>query len=126
MKFGIGMYSTQKPPDSVRPHRELHEDMLRQARLADKVGLDSFWIAEHHFAEDGYAAAVIPICTAILGATQLLTAGTSIAIASFYNPIRLHSSLDNLPSRSAQLARVRNQSSTAFTGSSRPVSLKIS
>jgi len=89
MKFGIGMYSTQKPPDSARPHRELYEDMLRQARLADKVGLDSFWIAEHHFAEDGYAAAVIPICAAILGATQRLIAGTSIAIASFYHPIRL-------------------------------------
>ena len=35
--------------------------MLRQARFAEEVGLDSFWIAEHHFAEDGYAAAVIPV-----------------------------------------------------------------
>jgi len=89
MKFGIGMFSTQRPPDSSRTHRELYEDMLRQARLAEKVGLDSVWIAEHHFAEDGYAAAVIPVCAAILGATVRLTAGTSIAIASFYNPIRL-------------------------------------
>ena len=89
MRFGIGMYSTQKPPGSKRPHRELYEDMLRQARLAEKVGLDSFWIAEHHFAEDGYAAAVIPICAAVLGATERLIAGTSIAIASFYDPIRL-------------------------------------
>ncbi|HVD48021.1 MAG TPA: LLM class flavin-dependent oxidoreductase [Candidatus Limnocylindria bacterium] len=89
MRFGVGMYSTQKPPDSDRPHRDLYEDMLRQARLAEKVGLDSFWIAEHHFAEDGYAAAVIPICAAVLGATERLIAGTSIAIASFYNPIRL-------------------------------------
>ena len=45
MRFGVGMYSTQKPPDSDRPHRDLYEDMLRQARLAEKVGLDSFWIA---------------------------------------------------------------------------------
>jgi alkanesulfonate monooxygenase SsuD/methylene tetrahydromethanopterin reductase-like flavin-dependent oxidoreductase (luciferase family) len=63
--------------------------MLRQARIAEEVGLDSFWIAEHHFAEDGYAAAVIPICSAVLGATSRLVAGTSIAIASFYHPIRL-------------------------------------
>jgi alkanesulfonate monooxygenase SsuD/methylene tetrahydromethanopterin reductase-like flavin-dependent oxidoreductase (luciferase family) len=63
--------------------------MLRQARIADDAGLDSFWIAEHHFAEDGYAAAVIPVCAAILGATKRLIAGTSIAIASFYHPIRL-------------------------------------
>jgi alkanesulfonate monooxygenase SsuD/methylene tetrahydromethanopterin reductase-like flavin-dependent oxidoreductase (luciferase family) len=89
MKFGIGMYSAQKPPDSPRTHRELYEDMLRHARLAEEVGLDSFWIAEHHFAEDGYAAAVIPVCAAVLGATDRLIAGTSVAIASFYNPIRL-------------------------------------
>ena len=89
MRFGIGMYSAQKPPGSRRSHRELYEDMLRQARLADAAGLDSFWIAEHHFAEDGYSAAVIPVCAAVLGATQRLIAGTSVAIASFYNPVRL-------------------------------------
>lgn len=89
MRFGIGMYSAQKPPGSRRSHRELYEDMLRQARLADAAGLDSFWIAEHHFAEDGYAAAVIPVCAGVLGATQRLIAGTSVAIASFYNPVRL-------------------------------------
>jgi alkanesulfonate monooxygenase SsuD/methylene tetrahydromethanopterin reductase-like flavin-dependent oxidoreductase (luciferase family) len=83
------MYSTQRPPDSPRTHRELYEDMLRQARFAEEVGLDSFWIAEHHFADDGYAAAVIPVCAAVLGATDRLIAGTSVAIASFYNPIRL-------------------------------------
>jgi len=63
--------------------------MLHQARIAEEVGLDSFWIAEHHFAEDGYAAAVIPVCAAVLGATDRLIAGTSVAIASFYNPVRL-------------------------------------
>jgi alkanesulfonate monooxygenase SsuD/methylene tetrahydromethanopterin reductase-like flavin-dependent oxidoreductase (luciferase family) len=89
MKFGVGMYSAQKPPRSVRPYRALYEDMLRQARLAEAVGLDSFWIAEHHFCEDGYAAAVLPVCAAVLGSTQRLVAGTAVAIASFYNPIRL-------------------------------------
>jgi len=63
--------------------------MLHQARIAEEVGLDSFWIAEHHFAEDGYAPAVIPVCAAVLGATDRLIAGTSVAIASFYNPVRL-------------------------------------
>ena len=89
MRFGIGMYSTQRPTGSSATHRELYADMLRQARLAESVGLDSFWIAEHHFAEDGYAAAVIPICAAVLGATRRLVAGTAVAIASFYNPVRL-------------------------------------
>src|SRR5256885_14612300 len=89
MRVGIGMYSTQRPPDSVRMHRQLYGDLLREALLAEEVGLDSFWIAEHHFAGDGYAAAVIPVCAAVLGATHRLIAGTSVAIASFYNPLRL-------------------------------------
>lgn len=89
MRFGIGMYSTQRPPDSPYTHRELFADMLRQAKMADDAGLDSFWIAEHHFAEDGYVPAVIPVCAAVLAATKHLVAGTSIAIASFYHPIRL-------------------------------------
>lgn len=89
MRFGIGMYSAQKPPGSHRPHVELYADMLRQARLAETVGLDSFWIAEHHFADDGYSASVIPVCASVLGATQRLIAGTSVAIASFYYPLRL-------------------------------------
>lgn len=89
MRFGVGMYSAQKPAGSPRPHGELYADMLRQARLAETVGLDSFWIAEHHFAEDGYAPAVIPVCAAVLASTRRLVAGTAVAIASFYNPVRL-------------------------------------
>jgi len=89
VRFGVGMYSAQRPPGSPFTHRELYDDMLRQARLAEDVSLDSFWIAEHHFAGDGYAAAVIPVCAAVLGATHRLIAGTSVAIASFYNPLRL-------------------------------------
>ena len=89
MKFGVGMYSAQRPADSTRSFADLYADMLRQAKLAEDVGLDSFWIAEHHFAEDGYAPSVLPVCAAVLGATTRLTAGTAVAIASFYNPVRL-------------------------------------
>ena len=89
MKFGVGMYSAQLPPGSSRTFTDLYRDMLRQARLAEEVGLDSFWIAEHHFAEDGYAPAILPVCAAVLASTKRLVAGTAVAIASFYHPIRL-------------------------------------
>lgn len=89
MKFGVGMYSAQRPEGSKRSFADLYADMIRQARLAEEVGLDSFWIAEHHFAEDGYVPAVLPVCAAVLASTRRLVAGTAVAIASFYNPIRL-------------------------------------
>ena len=89
MKFGVGMYSAQRPEGSSRSFGDLYADMIRQARLAEEVGLDSFWIAEHHFAVDGYAPAILPVCAAVLASTRRLTAGTAVAIASFYHPIRL-------------------------------------
>jgi len=89
VKFGVGMYSAQRPPGSARSFTDLYADMLRQAKLAEEVGLDSFWIAEHHFAEDGYVPAVLPVCAAVLASTTRLTAGTAVAIASFYHPVRL-------------------------------------
>ena len=89
MKFGVGMYSAQRPAGSSRSFSDLYADMLRQGRLAEEVGLDSFWIAEHHFAEDGYAPAIMPVCAAVLASTHRLVAGTAVAIASFYHPIRL-------------------------------------
>jgi alkanesulfonate monooxygenase SsuD/methylene tetrahydromethanopterin reductase-like flavin-dependent oxidoreductase (luciferase family) len=89
MKFGVGMYSAQRPPASKRSFSDLYADMLRQARLAEEVGLDSFWIAEHHFAEDGYVPAILPVCAAVLASTKRLVAGTAVAIASFYDPVRL-------------------------------------
>lgn len=89
MRFGVGMYSAQRPPGSKRSFGDLYADMLRQARLAEEVGLDSFWIAEHHFAEDGYVPAILPVCAAVLASTRRLVAGTAVAIASFYHPIRL-------------------------------------
>ena len=89
MKFGVGMYSAQRPSGSKRSFSDLYADMLRQARLAEEVGLDSFWIAEHHFAEDGYVPAILPVCAAVLASTTRLVAGTAVAIASFYHPLRL-------------------------------------
>jgi alkanesulfonate monooxygenase SsuD/methylene tetrahydromethanopterin reductase-like flavin-dependent oxidoreductase (luciferase family) len=37
MKFGVGMYSAQKPPDSSRPFADLYADMIRQAKLAEEI-----------------------------------------------------------------------------------------
>lgn len=89
MRFGVGLFSGQRPPGSSRTHAELYRDMLDHASLADQVGLDSFWLSEHHFASDGYHPAVLPLSGALLATTNRLKIGTSILIASLYNPLRL-------------------------------------
>src|SRR5713101_9593877 len=105
MRFGVGDFSGQRPPSSGAPatesresapararpvtHRQLYAEMLEQSELIEAAGLDSMWVSEHHFAEDGYMPGVLPIAAALLGRTSRLIVGTDRLAASLHNPIRL-------------------------------------
>ena len=40
-------------PTQARTVPELYKHILAQAELADRLGYDTFWVAEHHFHEYG-------------------------------------------------------------------------
>jgi alkanesulfonate monooxygenase SsuD/methylene tetrahydromethanopterin reductase-like flavin-dependent oxidoreductase (luciferase family) len=89
MRFGVGDFSGQRPPGSPVTHGQLYEEMLDQAELIEAAGLDSMWVSEHHFAEDGYMPSVLPIVAALLARTARITVATDRLAASLHNPIRL-------------------------------------
>ncbi len=89
MRFGVGDFSGQRPPGSTADHRQLYAELQEQAFLIEAGGLDSMWVSEHHFAEDGYMAAVLPIVSALLARTQRITVATDRLAASLYDPVRL-------------------------------------
>ena len=89
MKFGVGDFSGQRPRESPVAHRQLYAELLDQAELIEAAGLDSMWVSEHHFAEDGYMPAVLPIVAALLARTGRVTMGTDRLAASLHDPIRL-------------------------------------
>jgi alkanesulfonate monooxygenase SsuD/methylene tetrahydromethanopterin reductase-like flavin-dependent oxidoreductase (luciferase family) len=89
LRFGVGDFSGQLPPGSPNTFPELYSELIDQARLMDELGLDSMWLSEHHFAEDGYWPSVLVVIAALLSNTRRLYVGTNRGLASFYNPIRL-------------------------------------
>ena len=89
MWFGVGDFSGQRPQGSSANHRELYAEMLDQAELIEAARLDSLWVSEHHFAEDGYMPAVLPIVAAVLGRTSRITVATDRLAASLHSPVRL-------------------------------------
>ena len=89
MRFGVGDFSGQRPPGSAVEHRQLYAELLDQAALIEVAGLDSMWVSEHHFAEDGYMPSVLPIVAALLARTQRITVATDRLAASLYDPVRL-------------------------------------
>jgi hypothetical protein len=86
MKFGNFLF-----PDCRDPERDgvVIDETLREARLADELGVDVIWLAEHHF--DGICAYVDPItfAGALATATRHAKIGFAVVQTALHHPIRL-------------------------------------
>jgi alkanesulfonate monooxygenase SsuD/methylene tetrahydromethanopterin reductase-like flavin-dependent oxidoreductase (luciferase family) len=89
MKFGYGLLTAQRPPESGTTYSEVYERSIDLARRAEEAGFDSVWVSEHHFFDDGYAPSVFPFVAAIARETSTIDVGTSVALAPLYHPVRL-------------------------------------
>jgi len=89
MEIGTGLFTCQRRPDDDRSLSSIYEEMLTLSRTADSVGLDSVWVSEHHFQDDGYLSGTMPSLGAIAAETSQLEIGTCIALAPLYDPVRL-------------------------------------
>ncbi len=86
VKFSNFLFpESRKPADD---HRVIDET-LREAQLADELGFDVIWLAEHHF--DGICAYVDPVsfAAALAVATQRAKIGFAVAQMSLHHPIRM-------------------------------------
>src|SRR5499427_123172 len=86
MKFGNFLF-----PDCRDPERDgvVIDETLAEALLADELGVDVIWLAEHHF--DGICAYVDPITFAGALATTTRDAklGCAVVQTALHHPIRL-------------------------------------
>ncbi len=86
MKFGDFLF-----PDCRDPARDgaVIEETLREAALADELGADVIWLAEHHF--DGISVYADPIALAGALAASMRHAGLGFAVVqtALHHPIRL-------------------------------------
>ena len=89
MRFGLGQFTLQIPPWDDRDHARLYADTIELARIAERAGFDSFWLAEHHGAEDGYIPSLLPFLSAVAASTGRLEVGTAVLLAPFHNVLRV-------------------------------------
>ena len=89
MQLGTGLFTCQRRPDDDRSTSAIYDEMLELGEAIDDAGLDSAWVSEHHFAEDGYLSATMPSLGALAARTEDVEIGTCIALAPLYDPVRL-------------------------------------
>lgn len=96
MRFGSFVFPISR--DLKQDHQAIDET-LRQVELAEEIGLDSVWLAEHHF--DGAVSYADPVvfAAAVAMRTRRVRIGFAVVEMALHHPVRLAAQtalLDNL------------------------------
>ncbi len=84
----LSIFSVQDHyPQGLRTVPQLYGEIVAQAELADSLGYDTFWMAEHHFHEYGVVPNPAVMLATLAQRTSLLRLGTAISILTFHNPL---------------------------------------
>jgi alkanesulfonate monooxygenase SsuD/methylene tetrahydromethanopterin reductase-like flavin-dependent oxidoreductase (luciferase family) len=86
MKFGV-FFLLQSP--DMRPATDLYNDVLEQAEVAERLGFDHVWLAEHHFSSYGYSPQPLMLAVAVAQRTRRIRIGTGVLVLPLHNPVRL-------------------------------------
>jgi alkanesulfonate monooxygenase SsuD/methylene tetrahydromethanopterin reductase-like flavin-dependent oxidoreductase (luciferase family) len=87
--LGFGLITCQRYPGDETSDAELYAHALDLAVQAEQLGMDSVWVSEHHFVDDGYLPSCLPLCAAIAARTRRVQIGTGVLLAPLHDPLRL-------------------------------------
>jgi alkanesulfonate monooxygenase SsuD/methylene tetrahydromethanopterin reductase-like flavin-dependent oxidoreductase (luciferase family) len=67
----------------------MYERVTEWAQLAEDLGYDSVWFAEHHFSSYGYIPNPLMMAIKIAQVTSRIRLGTAVLVLPFWNPLRV-------------------------------------
>lgn len=62
---------------------------VRSAEVAEEAGLDSVWLAEHHFVPYGTCPSAVTLAALLLGRTRRIRVGTAVSVLPNVHPVAL-------------------------------------
>ncbi|CAM5702976.1 hypothetical protein SALBM217S_04694 [Streptomyces griseoloalbus] len=62
---------------------------VRSAEVAEESGLDTVWLAEHHFVPYGTCPSAVTLAALLLGRTRRLRVGTAVSVLPTVHPVAL-------------------------------------
>ncbi|WP_338673007.1 LLM class flavin-dependent oxidoreductase [Streptomyces sp. SCSIO 30461] len=62
---------------------------VRSAEVAEAAGLDSVWLAEHHFVPYGVCPSAVTLAALLLGRTERIRVGTAVSVLPTVHPVAL-------------------------------------
>ncbi|GAA1531435.1 LLM class flavin-dependent oxidoreductase [Actinomadura kijaniata] len=86
MRFGVFLLAARFPGED---DAAALERTVRAALLAERVGFDDVWVAEHHFMTYGVVPSAATFAGHLLGLTRRVHVGTAVSVLSNQHPVAL-------------------------------------
>jgi probable LLM family oxidoreductase len=96
---------TVAPNGRPKSHAHVLRDVVAQAELADRLGVDFFGVGEHHRPDFAISAPEV-VLAVIAGRTERIRLGTAVTILSTDDPVRVYQRFSTLDALSGGRAEV--------------------
>lgn len=82
--FTLSVWSDARPAVGDTDYQRRFDELVEEAKLADRLGFRSFWGSEVHGVEDGYLGAQLPLLAGLATVTEHLRLVTAIIVLPLY------------------------------------------
>lgn len=90
VQFGILFTSQPNLEIDAYPHQAVHARVTEDIQLADRLGYDVAWLAEHHFSNTyGIMPDVMTYAAYLAGQTDRIMLGAGVVVMPLNNPVRV-------------------------------------
>lgn len=87
MHFGLFNLMTQR--DKAKAPREIYAEMIDHVRLAEDLGFEIAWFAEHHFSNYCLCPSPLTMSSYMAARTKRIKLGPAVIVAPLYEPVRM-------------------------------------
>jgi probable LLM family oxidoreductase len=107
LKFGLDTFGdvTTGPDGELVPHAQVIRNVIDEAILADRLGIDFFGLGEHHRSDFAVSAPEV-VLAAIAARTTRMRLGSAVTVLSSDDPIRVFQRFATLDAASSGRAEV--------------------
>ena len=85
----FGLFSLLQQRDRDKEPRQIYKEMVDQVKLAEEVGYEIAWFAEHHFSNYCVMPSPLSIIHYMAPQTSRIKLGPAVIVAPLYEPMRL-------------------------------------
>jgi alkanesulfonate monooxygenase SsuD/methylene tetrahydromethanopterin reductase-like flavin-dependent oxidoreductase (luciferase family) len=88
-EVGIGWCTLQSTYTKPTGHVRLFREAAEEARVAEDLGFDVSWFAEHHHVNDGYLPSVLPAAAFVAASTNRINLGAGVLVLPHHGAERV-------------------------------------